>query len=267
MQKYTPGDIKPFEFSELESSNSVSSTKFQPFSFKNIDGKPITSEGVTEETLRSERTFERKNDFRIDETVRELRGISRQEQNDTETHIQQEVERRLKEAYQKAYKEGLEKGRGEGQAQALKQFEQIAAQKIQELGQVVDQVNRQAESLVARNHQEMIDFIKRFTKWIVLKEINEKTYLTGLLEKLVMELNARRNVIIKVGKQNFSDMPEIVAAVEAKLGQLTNVRVEIVPEINYPGIILESENGLIDGSLEGVFRNIDKIFEQVLVHE
>jgi hypothetical protein len=45
------------------------------------------------------------------------------------------------------------------------------------------------------------------------------------------------------------------------------VRVEIVPELNHPGIILESENSLIDGSLEGVFQNIDKIFEQVVKHE
>ena len=62
-------------------------------------------------------------------------------------------------------------------------------------------------------------------------------------------------------------MPEVVQMVEAKLGQLSNVRIEIVPEISHPGIILESENGLIDGSMEGVFQNIDKIFEQVLKHE
>lgn len=59
----------------------------------------------------------------------------------------------------------------------------------------------------------------------------------------------------------------MVEAVEARLGQLSNVRVEIVPEINHPGIILESENGLIDGSLEGVFQNIDKIFELVVRSE
>jgi flagellar assembly protein FliH len=62
-------------------------------------------------------------------------------------------------------------------------------------------------------------------------------------------------------------MPEIIQTVQARLGQLSNLRIEIVPEIQHPGIILESENGLIDGSLEGVFQNIDKIFEQVVNHE
>ncbi len=101
----------------------------------------------------------------------------------------------------------------------------------------------------------------------MLKEINEKMYLENLLEKLILELNSRKNIIVKVGQNNFAHMPEIIKTVEAKLGQLSNVRVEIVPELNEPGIILECENGLIDGSLQGVFLNIDKIFEQVLGHE
>lgn len=267
MQKYTLDDVKPFEFSELESSNAVSSPQFQPFNFKHIDGKPINSDNITDETIRNERSFERKNEFRIDETVRERRGLSAQEQSDVEQRIQQEVERRLKEAYQNAYKEGLENGLGEGRAEAMKQFQQSTLVKIQELEEVIGIVNNQAEAILAKNRQEVIEFIKRFTKWIVLKEINEKTYLTNLLEKLILELNARRNIIIKVGKEKFSEMPEVLAAVEEKLGQLQNVRVEIVPDIHYPGIILEAENGLIDGSIEGVFQNIDKIFEQVLVHE
>lgn len=83
----------------------------------------------------------------------------------------------------------------------------------------------------------------------------------------MLELNARKNLIIKVGKNNFAQMPEVVSAVEQKLGQLSNVRIEIVPEIQHPGIILESENGLIDGSLEGVFATIDKVFEQILKAE
>jgi flagellar assembly protein FliH len=48
-------------------------------------------------------------------------------------------------------------------------------------------------------------------------------------------------------------MPEIIETVEAKLGHLSNVRIEIASEINHPGIILESENGLIAGCRTLVF--------------
>ena len=127
-------------------------------------------------------------------------------------------------------------------------------------------IQSQNEKIIDKSRHEIYEFVKRFTKWIVLKEINEKLYLENLLEKLILELNARKNLIIKVGLANFNQMPEVVQAVEARLGQLSNLRIEVVPEIQHPGIILESENSLIDGSIEGVFQNIDKIFEQVVKH-
>lgn len=267
MQKYRDAEVKSFEFSDLKGTHVVTQTQFQSFEFKTLQGESVNSTKISDSEIRSERKFEKKNNFKIDEIVRDYRGLSRQEQNDLEQKIQAEVTRRLEAAYQEAYKEGLEKGREEGKEAALSEYHEVLGQKIEEFGHVITQVQAHSDKVIEKNRQEVYEFVKRFTKWIILKEINEKVYLEGLLEKLILELNARKNLIIKVGKANFSQMPEVIQAVESRLGQLTNVRVEIVPEINHPGIILESENGLIDGSLEGVFQNIDKIFEQVVKHE
>mgnify|MGYP006188504205 CR=1 FL=1 len=263
MDKYRNTEIKPFTFSNLESDHVVSQGQFQSFEFKSLNGESVNSVKATDSEIRTERKFAQKNNFKIDDMVRDYRGLSRQEQNDLEKKIQDEVKRRLDASYEEAYREGIEKGREEGREAALAEFNVALAEKVESFGQVIGQVKGQSEKLLEKNQQEIYEFVKRFTKWIVLKEINEKVYLEGLLEKLILELNARKNLIVKVGKANFSQMPEIIQAVESKLGQLSNVRVEIVPELNHPGIILESENGLIDGSLEGVFQNIDKIFEQV----
>lgn len=263
MEKSGSPNIKPFQFSDLQGTHVVTQTNFKSFEFKTLDGVSVTSVTTSDEEIRSERTFAQKNNFKIDNIVSEYRGLSRQEQNDLEQKIQQEVKRRVESAYELAYKEGLEKGHEEGRAQASLEFHQAIGDKIEDFGQVIAQVQGQSEKILDANRSEIYEFIKRFTKWIVLKEIDEKKYLESLLEKLILELNARKNLIIKIGRNNFSQMPDIIQAVEARLGQLSNVRVEIVPEINHPGIILESENGLIDGSLEGVFQNIDKIFELV----
>lgn len=267
MQKYRATDIKSFEFSDLKGSHVVSQTDFQSFEYKTLTGDSVISEKVSDEEIRLERKFAQKNNFKIDEVVQNYRGLSRQEQSDLEQKIQQEVKRRLDTAYEDAYKEGLSKGHAEGKEQAVQ--EQIIAMgnKVEEFGEVITHIQGQSDKIMERNRHEVYEFVKRFTKWIVLKEINEKVYLETLLEKLILELNARKNLIVKVGRANFSQMPEVIATVESKLGQLSNVRIEIVPEINFPGIILETENGLIDGSLEGVFQNIDKIFAQVVKHE
>lgn len=267
MQKYRSSDIKSFEFSDLKGTHVVAQTNFQSFEFKTLNGESVTSEKVSDEDIRSERKYAQKNNFKIDDTVRDYRGLSRQEQNDLEQKIQSEVKRRLDAAYEDAYKEGLEKGKAEGKEIAIQELHEAMGQKVEDFGQVIAQIQGQSDKIMERNRHEVYEFIKRFTKWIVLKEINEKVYLETLLEKLILELNARKNLVVRVGKANFAQMPEVIQTVEARLGQLSNVRIEIVPEINYPGIILETENGLIDGSMEGVFQNIDKIFAQVVKHE
>ena len=267
MQKFRESDIKSFEFSDLKTNQNVSDSGFKAFSFNELSGESIQKDKITEETLRSERSFEQKNNFKIDGAVRDSRGLARQEKSDLEIKIQEEVNRRLELAYKEAYADGLEKGRVEGKAEALASYESELAQRIEDFSEVINGLARQNDKIIENNRHDIYEFVKRFTKWIILKEINEKVYLEGLLEKLILELNARKNLIVKVGRANFNKMPEVIQTVEARLGQLSNVRVEIVPELNHPGIILESENSLIDGSLEGVFQNIDKIFEQVVKHE
>jgi flagellar assembly protein FliH len=263
MEKYRNAEVKSFQFSDLESSHVVSQNQFKPFEFESLTGEPVTSVKVSDDQIRSERNFAAKNNFKIDNIVSDSRGLSRQEQSDLEKGIQHEVNRRLEAAYQEAFNEGLARGLEEGKKEALVEFNSMIGQKVEELTHIIEKVQGQTEKILETNRTEVYEFIKRFTKWILIKEINEKVYLEGLLEKLILEMNARKNLIIKVGKSNFSQMPEVIQNVEGRLGQLSNIRVEIVPEIVYPGIILESENGLIDGSLEGVFRNIDKIFEQI----
>lgn len=267
MDKYKSADIKPFSFSEIDAQHVVKGSNFKPFEFETLDGEKVKSAVASEEDIRRERNFAAKNNFKIDSIVSDSRGLARQEQSDLEQRIQTEVKRRVDQVTQEAYREGLERGRAEGQRAALGDFEKELAHRVEEFEQIIAQVKAQSDKVIEKNHAEIYEFIKRFTKWIVLKEINEKVYLETLLEKLILELNARKNLIVKVGKANFAQMPEIIQVVESRLGQLQNVRIEIVPELNHPGIILEGENGLIDGSLEGVFQNIDKIFEQLKAPE
>ncbi len=119
MHKYRDTEIKSFEFTTLEGQHVVSGQPdFKSFDFKLISGDAVQSKLPSDETVRKERGFEKKTNFKIDDIVRDYRGLSRQEQNDLEKRIQEEVTKRLETAYQDAYKEGLEKGKAEGKASA-----------------------------------------------------------------------------------------------------------------------------------------------------
>ena len=123
MQKYRDAEIKSFEFNDLKSSHVVTQGEFQSFSFKTLTGESVNSTKASDESIRSERDFAAKNNFKIDDIVKDYRGLSRQEQTDLEKKIQAEVKRRLEASFQDAYKEGLEKGRLEGEARAYQEVE------------------------------------------------------------------------------------------------------------------------------------------------
>ena len=58
-------------------------------------------------------------------------------------------------------------------------------------------------------------------------------------------------------------MPEVLDHLHEKLGELENVRVEVDYDIEGPGIILESQNGIINGTLKEQFNSLDKLFKTV----
>lgn len=270
MQKNKDFDVKPFSFTDFDQASKVvkSGSGFAPFSFETLNGQSVnSSEDISSETIRSERQFEKKNNFKIDQVVRQSRGLNGQEEEDIELRIQAEVKKRVEKIYQDAYEEGLSKGREEAFASAHQDFDSAASEKIEILAQHIEAVGTQFKSLQDKNRKQIYDFVKKFTKWVVLKEIDEQLYMEKLFEKLLLELNARQNLIVKVDANHFKEMPEVIKAVESRLGQLTNVRVELASELEYSGIIVESENGIIDGSVEGIFQVIDKIFDSVVGHE
>lgn len=265
MHKYKMSDVKSFEFSSLEGMKKSDPNEAREFNFKTFEQAETTK--IPADTIRKERMSEERNGFKVNDVVRLSRGLVEQEKSDYENRVQEEVKRRLEISFKEALSEGREKGREEGKKEILSQLQSTVDEKVSALEQVINEVKAQSESLLLNNKNEITDFVKKFTKWVIMKEVNEKVYLEALFEKLLLEINSRKNLIIKVGQNNFGHMPEVITAVESRLGNLTNIRIEVVPEVHHPGIIIESENGLIDGSLENIFTNIDKIFEQVMVNE
>jgi len=267
MQKYKNAEIKKFTFNELRGEHVVLNGNVEAFEFRELNGKIVTQEKASPEMIRQELTLERKHNFKIEDTVRELRGISKQEKNDFENLVEAEVNKRIEQIYQDAYDKGFAKGQDDGLNQSVSTQQINIDQTSEDLVQILSGLNEQTSNVLKKNKDQVYDFVKKFTKWVVLKEIDSGVYLEKLLEKLILEMNVRKNIVLRVGQEQLPVMSDVIKHVEGRVGQLSNIRVEVHADIQHPGIILECENGLIDGSIEGVFRNIDKIFEQVVHNE
>lgn len=258
-------EVKPFTFNALEG-NPVGSSQARPFEFKDLSGTTVTGQKPNAKVIRSEREAEAQSSFRIDAVVRDLRGLSSQERDDLETRINQQVEQRLRETREKAYREGIEKGRLEGSDAALREAMARHEAQIEQMEGMVAELRQQCEERLERHRYDIYEMSKRLLKWLVLKEVQDEGYLPKLLEKLVLEMNQRHNLIIRVNQADFAAMPALLEALEKRIGALPNVRIEPHMEMKGRGIVLETENGILAATPDDLHATIDKLYESVVGH-
>jgi flagellar assembly protein FliH len=253
--------IKPFRLGELKkegSNHSHDSTGFIPLKF-DIE--------IPENEIRANREHESTSGFSISDVVREHRGLARQEERDFEDRVEKQVILRLEQIKSAAYEEGFQSGSNKGHEKAYSESLVLLDEKIENFATVSQDLEKQAHSILSQNKDESFRMIKNLTKWILLKEVEDESYLERLLEKLIYEINTKSNLVVKVSQKSFKYMPEIIKRIEARMGSLENIRIKVDPIQDSPGIILESENGIIDGSINSQMESLDKIFEAVGVHE
>lgn len=259
-------DVKPFSFQAFENVSDASKPALN-FEFQDLSKSNLKLNQPSAKIIRTEREAEAKTSFKIDAIVKDLRGLSAQEKDDLESKISLEVEVRLRKIKDQAYREGLDKGRMEGADAALKDAMQVHQEQISTVQNMITDLQESFQKNLHDNQSEMLEMSKRLVKWLVLKEIQEDSYLPKLLEKLLLEMNEKRNLVVRVSPDDFKSMPQLLEEIQNRLGSLPNVRVEPDLDMQHRGISIESENSIVHGTVESLFKTIDRLYESVTNHE
>lgn len=266
-KKGTKFDVKPFKFGQLnpdaggDQSSEIDSVS--DFELRSLRDASAFKNNISEEVIRSERGHETKSNFSILPLVREHRGLKEQEENELRDAIEAEVQKRVASAVEDARMEGYRAGHQEGYQTAYQEALTRFDDKIEDFSDILGDLKNQCHKVLSDNKQDAYKMVKSLTQWVTLKEVQDEEYLQRLLEKLILEMNTKTNLVARVSQESFKRMPEVVELVEKRLGQLTNIRVEMDLDQEGPGIILESDNGIIDGSINAQMASLDRIFESV----
>ncbi len=255
--------VEEYEFQSLSGVMKPKSRDISSFELNEFSSQDLIEQNVGDDEIRRERNAESQSAFEISSVVKEDRGLNAQAQRDFEERVAVEVEKQLalikEDAYQKGYSSGEEKGHQKAQAQAMMEYED----RVNRLNDYIDSVLSFKKDIMDKQRKEIYQMVRTISKWVLMREIKDDGYLTALIEKLIMELHTQTDLLIKVDEGSFDSMPKALEIVQEKLGELSNVRLEIARDLGNTGIIIESKNGMIDGSIEAQFKSIDKIFEEI----
>lgn len=255
-------EVQEYEFQSF--SDNFDDGEVKSFNFNELDiNTPIIRE-AHQKSIKLERTQSEVNGFDISPIVRQHRGIKKQEDVEREEAVENEVRKRVSKmeenAYKKGYEEGIEKGRQDIYEQTRAQTEE----KMIILNEMINDVLSTKEEILKSQKHQLYTMLKNLSKWIVLRELKDDgKYIERLLEKLIVEAGVKSNLLIQVDQKHFEMMPDVLETIQDNLGKLTNVRVESDFDIQGTGIVLETSNGIINGSLYEQFKSLDKIFESV----
>lgn len=245
-----------------ENAHEVRDFEFKPI----ITGQEIVRNPDFQKTIKIERSHAKESQFKVNPIVEKHRGFKDQEDAEYEARVQSEVEKRVQKIQDEAYRAGFEQGVEEGREEVFNQTRHEVEAKLEDFSSMITDVLQTHETIFSKQQKDMYRLIKNLTKWITLKELDsDGKYLERLLEKLLLEIQTRNNLLIQVNINDFQKMPEVLEVVKTRLGDMKNVRVEVDPAIQTRGMIIESDNGIINATLEEQFKGLDKLFEQVLV--
>lgn len=220
---------------------------------------------VDAKVLNIERAQASKNSFKISPIVKKYRGIQNLEEKEKEDKISVEVERRVTQIYEKAFEMGRSAGMESGKEDIYEQLKIEVHEKTNLLTDMLNEIMSFKEKVLKKQKDDLYHLIKNLVKWITLSEIkNDEEYLKNLLEKLILEIQSKENLLIRVSETYYDAMPDIVTEVEKTIGNFTNVRIEADSEILDKGIIIDSDNGIIDARIEQQFENLDDLFKNVI---
>lgn len=257
------GEVSEYEFQSFSSSNSPAG-EVTNFEFSEIGSLKKPSEDNHQKIIKIERDFAEKNDFKIAPIVKEHRGITKQVLKERELRIEQEVERRFQEVRQQAYNDGYNEGMSNGREEVFNQNRASSEEKIQNLTNMIVEVLGTRSDLLVNQKKQIYSLVRILTKWVILRELSDDgKYIENLLEKLITEMQTKSNLLIHVDEKSFEQMPEILKVVQDKVGELSNVRVEIDYDIDGPGIVLECDKGILNGTINQQMKSLDKLFETV----
>jgi flagellar assembly protein FliH len=259
------GAVSEYQFHNFneveEGSDSVKLFEFKPL----LKGAQSFDRSEFQKVIKNERDFAKTSNFKVNPFVEEHRGFRDQEAREYEDRVEEEVKRRIAEIQDDAYKAGFDEGVNQGREEIFIQMRSAVDQKLENFSQMVTSVLHTQDEIIAKQKTEMYQLLRNLSKWIVLRELQEDgKYIERLLEKLLVEMQVRSNLLIQVNTDDFASMPDVLEHVQSRLGEMKNVRIEIDSSVKSRGIIIESENGIINATMEEQFKSLDKLFEDVL---
>lgn len=176
-------------------------------------------------------------------------------------------------AREQGYAEGRAQGYEEGYQQGYTEAQQLAEQQLaaahqemaDSLAQALAAIQEGSEVIWTTYRQDLADLLRLCVEKITSAELsaNRGAILHGLLFKAVEQLEGHRGLTIRVHPEDEPTMAELIEQSRDRYPALDAWRLKTDPQMLPGGLVVESEQGKMDSSLEGRWSVLKDVLDEL----
>jgi flagellar assembly protein FliH len=162
-----------------------------------------------------------------------------------------------------------EEGLAEGRAQAAAEKEKFLSDQAKALAASLGGLCTGCADIWNEQRQELVTLVRLTVEKLLNVELSTRRaeILGNLLHQAVEAIDSTRGLAVVVSPGDKDLVEELVARAKADNPRLAQFTVRTEPDMTPGGLRLESEQGLVDNTLEGRWKAIEPILDQLAIAE
>ncbi len=169
----------------------------------------------------------------------------------------QEAESMRSQAYSEGWQEGYVQGKQAGREEADKELQEAT----QALAEALEKVNSLRSSLLRQNKQDMVRLVLTISEQVIQAEVRTREdIIQQAVEKAIQSAVQSEECRIKVNPRDMEVVQEKKPLFLASVSGLKDIVFEAEESVTPGGCIVESEQGMVDATIE---TQLEKIREQL----
>lgn len=180
-----------------------------------------------------------------------------------------EAERIMNQARKEAgeiKRKAREQGLAEGFDQARKELDLARSEMGDKLAQAMQALEAGSKEIWEANRRDLVELVGLAVEKILARELDEnrRGILAALLDQAMETLTGQRSLVIRAHPSDKESLEELLQAAVEKNPELTTWRVMPDQGMSPGGLVVESDQGVVDNSLEGRGEMVQAILDRLL---
>ena len=226
-----------------------------------ISYKPMSiGSQISEQAMEYVENHDSRGDFRVDKIVSEFVGIEELEKQTQQKEIADQALNLSKDIQEKAYEEAYQLGLKEGKATAYDEEKGRIENELVHIKNLIEEIKVIKTQLMADNEKQIVNLCFYMAKRLLMKEVEtNEAYVQTLIKKTVEMAQSEEGVTIRVAPEDKIWFESHKETVFKELNLNSTTRVEEDREVKRGGVIVETQHGVIDATVEQRLEKLESI--------